>query len=78
MPSPHIEIRRPTSVSEYLVEMRKARARAKGCRGCQSGPLLPLYHYTSESVLPLIAQGGLLMSTQGQGDGGVYFSTLSP
>ena len=34
--------------------------------------------YTSPSLAPLILSGGLRMSTQGQGDGGVYFSTLSP
>ena len=34
--------------------------------------------YTSLSLAPLILSGGLRMSTQGQGDGGVYFSTLSP
>ena len=39
---------------------------------------VPLYHYTQPSVVPMIAKGGLRMSTQGQGDGGVYFSTLGP
>jgi hypothetical protein len=29
-------------------------------------------------ILPLILQGGMRMSTQGQGDGGVYFSLRSP
>jgi hypothetical protein len=29
-------------------------------------------------VAPLILAGGLRMSRQGQGDGGVYFSTLGP
>eukprot|EP00615_Pteridomonas_danica_P006247 CAMPEP_0114341470 /NCGR_PEP_ID=MMETSP0101-20121206/9069_1 /TAXON_ID=38822 ORGANISM="Pteridomonas danica, Strain PT" /NCGR_SAMPLE_ID=MMETSP0101 /ASSEMBLY_ACC=CAM_ASM_000211 /LENGTH=693 /DNA_ID=CAMNT_0001475085 /DNA_START=3333 /DNA_END=5414 /DNA_ORIENTATION=+ len=40
--------------------------------------LLPLYHYTSPDVIPLILKTGLRMSTQGQGDGGVYFSTRGP
>jgi hypothetical protein len=40
--------------------------------------LIPLFHYTSLNVASMILQGGLRMSTQGQGDGGVYFSTLGP
>jgi hypothetical protein len=40
--------------------------------------VLPLYHYTSLEVAQLIINGGLRMSTQGQGDGGVYVSTLGP
>jgi hypothetical protein len=39
---------------------------------------LLLYHYTSPSVASLILKGGLRMSTQGQGDGGVYFSLKGP
>jgi len=39
---------------------------------------VPLYHYTMPSIVPSILRGGLRMSTQGQGDGGVYFSTLGP
>jgi hypothetical protein len=40
--------------------------------------LVPLYHYTSPVVAPMIMSGGLRMSTQGQGDGGVYVSTQGP
>jgi hypothetical protein len=40
--------------------------------------LVPLYHYTQPSLVKLMLTGGLRMSTQGQGDGGVYFSTLGP
>jgi hypothetical protein len=40
--------------------------------------LMPLYHYTSPDIIPLILKTGLRMSTQGQGDGGVYFSTKGP
>jgi len=40
--------------------------------------LVPLYHYTMPVVVPLILQGGMRMSTQGQGDGGVYFSLKGP
>ena len=34
------------------------------------------YHYTMNAIAPLIFQRGLRMSTQGQADGGVYFSSL--
>ena len=38
-----------------------------------------LYHYTQPSAVPLIAHGGLRMSSTGPGgEGGVYFSTLGP
>eukprot|EP00615_Pteridomonas_danica_P012831 CAMPEP_0114340744 /NCGR_PEP_ID=MMETSP0101-20121206/8577_1 /TAXON_ID=38822 ORGANISM="Pteridomonas danica, Strain PT" /NCGR_SAMPLE_ID=MMETSP0101 /ASSEMBLY_ACC=CAM_ASM_000211 /LENGTH=313 /DNA_ID=CAMNT_0001474101 /DNA_START=2348 /DNA_END=3289 /DNA_ORIENTATION=- len=40
--------------------------------------LVPLYHYTTPAVVPLIMKNGLRMSFQGQGDGGVYFSTRGP
>jgi hypothetical protein len=40
--------------------------------------LVPLYHYTSPNVATLIINTGLRMSSQGQGDGGVYFSTQGP
>ena len=39
---------------------------------------MPLFHYTAPSVLSLVIKNGLRMSTQGQGDGGVYFSVLGP
>jgi hypothetical protein len=47
-------------------------------RRCASSNYVPLYHYTQQQVAPLILAGGLRMSRQGQGDGGVYFSTLGP
>jgi hypothetical protein len=40
--------------------------------------LKPLYHFTQSKTVSLIMRNGLRMSTQGQGDGGVYFSTLGP
>ena len=40
--------------------------------------MVPLFHYTATSVLGLVIKNGLRMSTQGQGDGGVYFSVLGP
>eukprot|EP00615_Pteridomonas_danica_P015489 CAMPEP_0114392792 /NCGR_PEP_ID=MMETSP0102-20121206/11051_1 /TAXON_ID=38822 ORGANISM="Pteridomonas danica, Strain PT" /NCGR_SAMPLE_ID=MMETSP0102 /ASSEMBLY_ACC=CAM_ASM_000212 /LENGTH=89 /DNA_ID=CAMNT_0001552123 /DNA_START=380 /DNA_END=646 /DNA_ORIENTATION=- len=42
------------------------------------GVLVPLYHYTSLEAAKLIIKTGFRMSTQGQGDGGVYFSTKGP
>ena len=45
---------------------------------CASRGLLPLYHFTQPFLGPLITESGFRMSTQGQGDGGVYFSTLGP
>mmetsp|Transcript_35434 Transcript_35434/g.45697 ORF Transcript_35434/g.45697 Transcript_35434/m.45697 type:complete len:230 (+) Transcript_35434:946-1635(+) len=45
---------------------------------CEHLGLVPLYHFTSYQVAPLIINSGFKMSTQGQGDGGVYFSTLGP
>jgi hypothetical protein len=45
---------------------------------CKEHGLVPVFHYTLPSLGPLILSSGFRMSTQGQGDGGVYFSTLSP
>mmetsp|Transcript_49770 Transcript_49770/g.63767 ORF Transcript_49770/g.63767 Transcript_49770/m.63767 type:complete len:403 (-) Transcript_49770:181-1389(-) len=45
---------------------------------CAHSELVTLFHYTQPSVVRYLIQGGLRMSTQGQGDGGVYFSTMSP
>lgn len=59
-------------ISTYLSRMAEIRLKAK------SLSVAPLYHYTSMAVAPMIMKGGLRMSTQGQGDGGVYFSTKGP
>jgi hypothetical protein len=67
-----VTIEHVTSASEYLSWMRFIRDRAENLG------VVPLYHYTSPAVLPMIVEGGIRMSTQGQGDGGVYFSTLGP
>ena len=45
---------------------------------CSMEGTVPLYHYTMPAIAPMIISGGFRMSTQGQGDGGVYFSTLGP
>ena len=49
------------------------------CRNfCTTNGWVPLYHYTMPALGQLILDSGLRMSTQGQGDGGVYFSLLGP
>jgi hypothetical protein len=63
---------RPHSCLEYTRAMVAIR------RECEAEGTVPLYHYTEHHVAPLIMEGGFRMSTQGQGDGGVYFSTLGP
>eukprot|EP00615_Pteridomonas_danica_P010831 CAMPEP_0114328780 /NCGR_PEP_ID=MMETSP0101-20121206/631_1 /TAXON_ID=38822 ORGANISM="Pteridomonas danica, Strain PT" /NCGR_SAMPLE_ID=MMETSP0101 /ASSEMBLY_ACC=CAM_ASM_000211 /LENGTH=344 /DNA_ID=CAMNT_0001458209 /DNA_START=3088 /DNA_END=4118 /DNA_ORIENTATION=+ len=60
------------SIDTYIKAMSKIRQKAFERK------LVPLYHYTSRSVASLILQSGLRMSSQGQGDGGVYVSTLGP
>jgi hypothetical protein len=61
-----------SSIDTYVQEMKRMRQRAF------ENKLVPLFHYTSPNVASLILSGGLRMSTQGQGDGGVYVSTLGP
>jgi hypothetical protein len=46
------------------------------CCCCWAFPRV--FHYTTLRSAKLILESGFRMSTQGQGDGGVYFSTLSP
>ena len=59
-------------VDDYLNKMKEVREIAR------KNNLIPLYHYTSPNIISLIIEGGMRMSTQGQGDGGVYFSTRGP
>jgi hypothetical protein len=66
------EVSTPRSVDEFLGSMAKIRSK------CEEMGWFPLYHYTVPAVAPFILKGGFRMSTQGQGDGGVYFSTLGP
>ena len=61
-----------TSSAEFLEAMASIR------RKCAKHGFVPLYHYTVPAIRDLILQGGFRMSTQGQGDGGVYFSTMGP
>jgi len=62
----------PKSCAEYAKRMVVLRQRAE-----EIG-LVPVYHYTAASSGPAISSSGFRMSTQGQGDGGVYFSMLGP
>jgi hypothetical protein len=61
-----------SSIPKYLETLNSIR------EFCLKNGLVPLYHYTAPSVAGLILKSGLRMSTQGQGDGGVYVSTLGP
>eukprot|EP00615_Pteridomonas_danica_P006003 CAMPEP_0114330758 /NCGR_PEP_ID=MMETSP0101-20121206/1966_1 /TAXON_ID=38822 ORGANISM="Pteridomonas danica, Strain PT" /NCGR_SAMPLE_ID=MMETSP0101 /ASSEMBLY_ACC=CAM_ASM_000211 /LENGTH=748 /DNA_ID=CAMNT_0001460879 /DNA_START=458 /DNA_END=2704 /DNA_ORIENTATION=+ len=68
----NIVVERPELLTDYISRMRTIRRR------CAASDKVPLYHYTQLSVAQLILKTGLRMSRQGQGDGGVYFSTLGP
>ena len=63
------EVSTPRSVDDFLGAMETIRSK------CDEMGWVPLYHYTVPAVAPFILEGGFRMSTQGQGDGGVYFST---
>ena len=63
------EVATPHSIRDFLGAMEKIRSK------CDEMGWVPLYHYTVPAVAPFILEGGFRMSTQGQGDGGVYFST---
>jgi hypothetical protein len=65
-------IRNVGNIETYKEAMAPIRSLA------ESLELVPLFHYTSLDIAPLILKYGLRMSSQGQGDGGVYFSTLGP
>jgi hypothetical protein len=62
----------PRTSEEFLKRMAEAR------RVCSECELVCCYHYTSEAALQFILDGGFRMSSNGQGDGGVYFSTMGP
>ena len=65
-------VARPTDLRGYLVCLETARS------FCRDLGLIPIFHFTNVDIAPLILSQGLMLSTQGQGDGGIYFSTLSP
>jgi hypothetical protein len=70
--SPNLTILKPRTIKEFLEKMTEIRSL------CAERGLVPLYHFTQPYLGPLIVKTGFRMSTQGQGDGGVYFSTLGP
>eukprot|EP00615_Pteridomonas_danica_P010366 CAMPEP_0114339354 /NCGR_PEP_ID=MMETSP0101-20121206/7684_1 /TAXON_ID=38822 ORGANISM="Pteridomonas danica, Strain PT" /NCGR_SAMPLE_ID=MMETSP0101 /ASSEMBLY_ACC=CAM_ASM_000211 /LENGTH=636 /DNA_ID=CAMNT_0001472315 /DNA_START=238 /DNA_END=2148 /DNA_ORIENTATION=+ len=61
-----------SSIFDYVKSLTYIRQRAF------KHNLVPLFHYTSLQFSSLISKSGLRMSSQGQGDGGVYFSTKGP
>jgi hypothetical protein len=67
-----VEVLYVSSIEVYLRAMGFVRQRAF------ERSLVPLFHYTSPTVASMILQSGLRMSSQGQGDGGVYMSTQGP
>jgi len=71
-PNGSLQIVSLTSVDTFSRAMDNIRATAA------KHNVIPLYHYTAPFVGSLILKGGLRMSSQGQGDGGVYVSTLGP
>eukprot|EP00615_Pteridomonas_danica_P004276 CAMPEP_0114373462 /NCGR_PEP_ID=MMETSP0101-20121206/34884_1 /TAXON_ID=38822 ORGANISM="Pteridomonas danica, Strain PT" /NCGR_SAMPLE_ID=MMETSP0101 /ASSEMBLY_ACC=CAM_ASM_000211 /LENGTH=839 /DNA_ID=CAMNT_0001526715 /DNA_START=811 /DNA_END=3326 /DNA_ORIENTATION=+ len=66
-----LQVQEISSFVEYYKYMSDIRAK-------KSPSTLLLYHYTNPKIADLILESGLRMSTQGQGDGGVYFSLLGP
>ena len=62
----------PATYHEFTSRMTEIR------RQCSASGTLPLFHFTQPYLGPLIVQAGFRMSTQGQGDGGVYFSVKGP
>jgi len=71
-PNGSLQIVSLTSVDTFSRAMDNIRATAA------KHNVIPLYHYTAPFVGSLILKGGLRMSSQGQGDGGVYFSLKGP
>jgi hypothetical protein len=70
----------PISKVEVFTDRMRSIRKAASCskKSSSGGGLVPLYHYTSPAVAEMIMKGGLRMSSQGQGDGGVYVSTQGP
>ena len=67
-----VNVERPESCLSFTNAMAEIRAR------CDASGLAVVYHYTMPFLAPTIAETGFRMSTQGQGDGGVYFSVQGP
>ena len=67
-----VNVERPESCLAFVRSMADIRAR------CDANGWVVVYHYTAPFLGSLIAETGFRMSTQGQGDGGVYFSMQGP
>eukprot|EP00615_Pteridomonas_danica_P010327 CAMPEP_0114337352 /NCGR_PEP_ID=MMETSP0101-20121206/6308_1 /TAXON_ID=38822 ORGANISM="Pteridomonas danica, Strain PT" /NCGR_SAMPLE_ID=MMETSP0101 /ASSEMBLY_ACC=CAM_ASM_000211 /LENGTH=623 /DNA_ID=CAMNT_0001469563 /DNA_START=199 /DNA_END=2070 /DNA_ORIENTATION=+ len=65
-------ILKPETIEQYVNAMKRIR------KICEDNKWVILYHYTQSAFGSMIAKTGFRMSTQGQGDGGVYFSTKGP
>jgi len=65
-------LRTPTSCLDFCSDMTIIR------QACSDRGWYPVFHYTQPFLGELIYKSGFRMSTQGQGDGGIYFSTLGP
>lgn len=63
---------KPATCTDFVESMRIIR------QTCVQNGWVVLYHFTHPHLWPLIAKSGFRMSTQGQGDGGVYFSVKGP
>ena len=66
------QIQVPETLMDFCAEMSACRST------CAANGWATLYHYTQPALGELILKSGLRMSTQGQGDGGVYLSLLGP
>eukprot|EP00615_Pteridomonas_danica_P012257 CAMPEP_0114369408 /NCGR_PEP_ID=MMETSP0101-20121206/31646_1 /TAXON_ID=38822 ORGANISM="Pteridomonas danica, Strain PT" /NCGR_SAMPLE_ID=MMETSP0101 /ASSEMBLY_ACC=CAM_ASM_000211 /LENGTH=583 /DNA_ID=CAMNT_0001520239 /DNA_START=2429 /DNA_END=4180 /DNA_ORIENTATION=- len=62
----------PSNCRDFVDSMAQIR------QVCASNGWAPVYHFTQTCFAPLIMKTGIRMSIQGQGDGGVYFSTKGP
>jgi hypothetical protein len=67
-----VRVERPRTTLEFVECMREARAYSS-----DSG-LVPLFHYTSADVAPMVLRSGLRMNVTRKDDGGVFFSMFSP
>ena len=65
------ELIRLENLEHYHTLMNRIRRDVEGDRDS-----VLLYHYTNPRLIKMILKTGLRMSTQGQGDGGLYFSIL--
>jgi hypothetical protein len=68
----NVRLERPKTTLELVECMREARAYAS------DAGLVPLFHYTSADVAPMVLRSGLRMNSIRKDEGGVFFSMFSP